>query len=115
MASLVGMAPQGSSLSAALHHDPSSQLRCRVLCIGLGGGSLPLFLSHHFPGMEVDVVEIDQAVITAARTAMGFPQDRYSPHALKRLALESEQIMLPLVSATALFNSKADRGKSCDD
>ena len=83
VASLVGMAPRGSSLSAALHPNPTSQLRCRVLCIGLGGGSLPLFLSHHFPGMEVEVVEIDPAVIAAARTAMGFPQDRYSPHGLE--------------------------------
>ena len=27
---------------------------CRVLCIGLGGGTLPLFLQHHFPGMQVE-------------------------------------------------------------
>jgi len=68
------MAPTGSSLSSALY--PSTGLRCRVLCIGLGGGSLPLFLSHHFPGMDVEVVEIDSVVIEAARTAMGFPEDR---------------------------------------
>ena len=30
VASLVGMAPPGSSLSAALHPDPMNQLRCRV-------------------------------------------------------------------------------------
>ena len=27
------------------------QRRLRALCIGVGGGSLPLFLAHHFPGM----------------------------------------------------------------
>ena len=45
----------------------------RVLCIGLGGGSLPLFLHHHYPGMAIDVVEIDPVVVQAAIQAMGFP------------------------------------------
>ena len=49
---------------------------CRVLCIGLGGGTLPLFLQHHFPGMQVDVVEIDPIVLAAAEEAMGFPRHR---------------------------------------
>jgi spermidine synthase len=71
---MIGMAPQGSSLRAALY--PKGQLRCKVFCIGLGGGSLPLFLSHHFPGMDIEVVEIDPVVIAAAQTTMGFPADR---------------------------------------
>lgn len=25
----------------------------RILCVGLGGGSLPLFLAHNLPGMHV--------------------------------------------------------------
>ena len=33
------------------HHHQHQQRRLRVLCIGVGGGSLPLFLAHHFPGM----------------------------------------------------------------
>lgn len=74
VASLVGLASQGSSLRAALSHDPSQP--CRVLCIGLGGGTLPLFLVHHFPGMQVDVVEIDPVVINAAQQAMGYPRQR---------------------------------------
>lgn len=48
----------------------------RVLCIGVGGGSLPNFLSHHFPGLHVDAVELDPLVITAASDHMGFPQHR---------------------------------------
>ena len=44
----------------------------RALCIGVGGGSLPLFLAHHFPGLRVDAVELDPAVLAAASQAMGF-------------------------------------------
>ncbi|KAJ7567759.1 hypothetical protein O6H91_01G005700 [Diphasiastrum complanatum] len=45
----------------------------RVLCIGLGGGSLPLFLAQNLPGAIVEAVEIDDVVISAATEAMGFP------------------------------------------
>ena len=51
----------------------------RVLCIGLGGGSLPNFLSHHFPGMLVDAVELDPLVVTVASDHMGFPRHRCVP------------------------------------
>lgn len=56
--------------------DSSPKKLCRVLCIGLGGGTLPLFLAHHFPGMDIHVVELDPVVIAAAQQAMGFPKDR---------------------------------------
>ncbi|CAA6655339.1 unnamed protein product [Spirodela intermedia] len=45
----------------------------RVLCIGHGGGSLPLFLASKFQGAVVHVVEIDPVVVTASIQAMGFP------------------------------------------
>ena len=47
-----------------------------AVCIGVGGGSLPFFLSHHFPGMHVEAVDLDSAVLAAASQAMGFPLDR---------------------------------------
>ncbi|BBN10926.1 hypothetical protein MPTK1_5g07620 [Marchantia polymorpha subsp. ruderalis] len=47
--------------------------KMRILCIGLGGGTLPLFLAHYLPGATVDAVEIDSAVISAAVNTMGFP------------------------------------------
>lgn len=47
----------------------------RILCIGLGGGSLPLFLAHMLPHADIDAVEIDAAVMEAATTAMGLPRD----------------------------------------
>ena len=50
---------------------------CSALCIGLGAGTLPNFLSHHFPGMKVDAVELDPVVIQAAIEALGLPADRY--------------------------------------
>jgi hypothetical protein len=58
-----------------LHHAESAQ-PLRVLCIGLGGGTLPLFISQHFPGAEVDVAEVDPVVVDAATRAMAFPADR---------------------------------------
>ena len=47
----------------------------RVLCIGVGGGTLPLFLAHHFPGARVDAVELDPIVMEAAVESMGLPTD----------------------------------------
>lgn len=45
----------------------------RILCIGHGGGSLPLFLGSKIQGAMVDIVEIDPVVISASVQAMGFP------------------------------------------
>lgn len=66
---------------AVTHSDPRPNhgSRCRALCIGLGGGSLPNFLSHHFPGLLVDAVELDPLVVTAATDYMGFPRQRCLP------------------------------------
>jgi len=41
--------------------------RVRVLCLGGGAGSLPLFLAAFLPQAHVDVVEIDAVVVAAAR------------------------------------------------
>ena len=59
-------------------HQPAS---CRALCVGLGGGSLPNFLSYHFPGLHVDAVELDPTVVAAATQCMGFPHSRSGPAA----------------------------------
>ncbi|KAJ4832886.1 hypothetical protein Tsubulata_045376, partial [Turnera subulata] len=45
----------------------------RILCIGLGGGSLPLFLANAIRGADIDIVEIDPLVISATFQEMGFP------------------------------------------
>ncbi|KAF8014343.1 hypothetical protein BT93_H0243 [Corymbia citriodora subsp. variegata] len=44
-----------------------------ILCIGHGGGSLPLFLASKIQGAIIDIVEIDPLVISASIQAMGFP------------------------------------------
>ncbi|CAK9139555.1 unnamed protein product [Ilex paraguariensis] len=44
-----------------------------ILCIGHGGGSLPLFLASKIQGAIVHIVEIDPIVISASIQAMGFP------------------------------------------
>lgn len=50
VASIVGV--------AGLHHwaraqQLSSAAAGRAVCIGMGSGSVPLFLSHHFPQLQV--------------------------------------------------------------
>ncbi|XP_047317564.1 uncharacterized protein LOC124921010 [Impatiens glandulifera] len=44
-----------------------------ILCIGHGGGSLPLFLASKIQGAIVHIVEIDPIVISASIRGMGFP------------------------------------------
>ncbi|KAK9915588.1 hypothetical protein WJX75_001243 [Coccomyxa subellipsoidea] len=82
------MASAAASVMGMVKDDPTFLQRClnrrphsgsqqpSALCIGIGGGSLPLFLSHHFPGMRVEAVDLDPAVLAAASQAMGFPLDR---------------------------------------
>ncbi len=71
VAGLLGMS--ADLMERALQTDGDKDA-LRVLCIGLGGGSLPLFLSYHFPGMSVEVAEIDPVVIRAAHEALCLPR-----------------------------------------
>ena len=47
----------------------------RMLIVGLGGGAMPMFLRRNCPEAEIDVVEIDPAVVEAAKTYFGFKED----------------------------------------
>jgi len=47
----------------------------RSLVVGLGGGSLPMFLRHHYPAMRIDAVDINPQVVEAARRYFGFRED----------------------------------------
>jgi spermidine synthase len=47
----------------------------RVLVVGLGGGTIPTFLRHHYPKLYIDVVDIDPVVVDVAREFFGFRQD----------------------------------------
>jgi len=48
----------------------------RVLIIGLGGGTIPLFLHKHYPETAIDVVDIDPDVVHVAKEFFGFREDR---------------------------------------
>jgi spermidine synthase len=42
-----------------------------ILMIGLGGGSISMYFAHHLPGIRIDAVDIDPAVIDLAKNYFG--------------------------------------------
>lgn len=74
---LKSMVSVGLTSLAASKYDLTSaaigKKQMRILCVGHGGGSLPLFLANHILGALVDIVEIDPVVISESVRAMGFP------------------------------------------
>ncbi|CAE7822749.1 EEF1AKNMT, partial [Symbiodinium sp. CCMP2456] len=74
--SMCAAAMTGAHLQGALPLDGDLPAM-RALVIGLGAGSMPLWLQHTFPEgqMTVDALEIDPAVVKVATDAMGFPKD----------------------------------------
>ncbi|TKY53667.1 hypothetical protein E2542_SST25208 [Spatholobus suberectus] len=71
------MVSAGLTTIASCNFDIISALQGKknmhILCIGHGGGSLPLFLASRIQGAIVHIVEIDPLVISASIRAMGFP------------------------------------------
>ena len=47
----------------------------RILIVGLGGATLPMFLRKHYPSAEIDIAEIDPDVVNVAKTFFGFRED----------------------------------------
>src|SRR5713101_1830935 len=47
----------------------------RILVVGLGGGTLPMFLRGHYPAAAIDVAEIDPDVVDVAKKFFGFRED----------------------------------------
>ena len=47
----------------------------RVLVVGLGGGSLPMFLRKHYPDAVIDAAEIDPGVVDVAKQFFGYRED----------------------------------------
>jgi spermidine synthase len=47
----------------------------RGLVVGLGGGTLPMFLRRHYPEATIDAVDIDPEVVFVAREFFGFRED----------------------------------------
>jgi spermidine synthase len=52
-----------------------TQGRERALVMGLGGGAFPMMLHRRFPGMKVDVVEINPVVADVAKRYFGVKED----------------------------------------
>lgn len=46
----------------------------RILIIGLGGGSIPMTFSDLYPNAEIDVVEVDEAVVRVAEDYFNFAE-----------------------------------------
>lgn len=44
----------------------------RVLVIGIGGGTLPMFLRKYYPNAAIDAVDIDPEVVEVAKKFFGF-------------------------------------------
>jgi len=47
----------------------------RILVAGLGGGSIPLTLTDLYPDAQIDIVEIDQAVVNVAKEYFFFAEN----------------------------------------
>jgi len=47
----------------------------RVLIVGLGGGTIPMFLHKHYPKTAIDVVDIDPDVVDVAKRFFAFRED----------------------------------------
>ncbi len=56
-------------MMGSLYLDPAPR---RILVIGLGGGSLPTALASVVPEAQIDVVEVDAAVVRVAQRFFGF-------------------------------------------
>jgi Spermidine synthase len=90
-------------MAGALYMNPAP---ARVLVIGLGGGSLPSMLQRLYPGIAIDIVEIDPAVVRVARRFFGFtPGPRTRVHTqdgrvfVKRMARQGVKYDLVLLDA----------------
>jgi spermidine synthase len=47
----------------------------RMLVVGVGGGTMPMFLHKHYPEAAIDAVDIDPDVVQVARDYFGFRED----------------------------------------
>lgn len=64
--------PYTRGVFAGLLANPGAQ---RVLVIGLGGGVIPTAMRSVEPGLRIDVVELDPAVVDVAKRHFGYRED----------------------------------------
>ena len=63
------VSPYAHGMFASYLYQPQPR---RVLIIGLGGGAMVRFLTHHEPQVQIDAVEIDPAVVRLADQYFGY-------------------------------------------
>lgn len=66
------MLPYARAMCCALVYQNTP---CRILSLGLGGGTLERFFSHKFPEVEIHSVESDTRIIDIARQYFQLPED----------------------------------------
>jgi spermidine synthase len=62
------LSPYAHGMFASYLYQPHPR---RVLIVGLGGGAMVRFLTHHEPQVQIDAVEIDPAVVRLADQYFG--------------------------------------------
>jgi spermidine synthase len=62
------VSPYARGMFASYLYQPNPR---RVLIVGLGGGAMVRFLTHHEPQVQIDAVEIDPAVVRIAGEYFG--------------------------------------------
>ena len=62
------VSPYARAMLASYLYQPDAR---RVLIVGLGGGAMVRFLTHHEPQLQIDAVEIDPAVVRLADQYFG--------------------------------------------
>ncbi|ONK70827.1 uncharacterized protein A4U43_C04F1940 [Asparagus officinalis] len=92
-AGLTSLASSGYDIFEAV----AGKRTLNVLCIGHGGGNLPLFLASKIKGANVHSVEIDPVVIAASTQVMGFPSSTVMEKTLVQISspqpTDSEQLL----------------------
>ncbi|KAK6161207.1 hypothetical protein DH2020_004588 [Rehmannia glutinosa] len=108
-----GLATISSCNSDLIKNAIRGKQNMNILCIGHGGGSIPLFLASKIRGAVVHVVEIDPIVISASIQAMGFPAFSVMTPSGKRACPKPDPIEEVLWKGTherlLLFNSDAEK------
>ena len=92
---------QAVFLAFAFLEDPQ-----RVLIIGLGGGTIPSVMRRIYPGLSIDIAELDPAMLKVAEQFFDFAEeDHVRVHIgdgrqfVKRAALENRQYDLVILDA----------------
>ncbi|CAE8734526.1 unnamed protein product [Polarella glacialis] len=106
------LAAVGAATARALGRFPPGSAGLRVLVLGFGGGALPHWFASQL-GAQVDAVDLDDAVMRAATSAMGFPQSLVSEATGATACAEEAAVRAAAPGAKATAGGKL-RAYCCD-